>query len=266
MIFINTRPASRAKNLTGFLQQHSVDVVDLPLLELTAKPLTVNEQQLLNRISLVNAVIMVSEEAVNFGLQALATIVDLATIAKLSIDWLAVGETTAKRFVQVWQSLSDSQPPNVTFPSQKKLQNNEGLLTLSQIDSLQPGDRLQLWRGLGGREMLADTLVARGLDVQLINFYQRTLPIPTLTTFTNAQVKQFEQHPKMVLISSLTAWQHWQQLVTKSTLGLHDFAYLVLQYRIATLMKKDSNNLLITVIDDLQPSTIYQTIQQTVKH
>lgn len=265
MLFINTRPANRAKKLTEFLQNHSVDVVDLPLLALNATPLTASDQQQLNCISQVNVVIMVSEAAVTFGLQALAKVVDLATVAQLPIHWFTVGEATANCFYQVWQSLSDTPPPNVIFPSQKLQQNNEGLLTLPQIDSLQQGDRVQLWRGVGGRELLANRLIADGVEVQPIHFYQRILPSSTCATFAALQTKLLEQQPRIVLISSLTAWRHWQQLVTESAFALHDFGYLVLQPRIATLMTNEAADIQLTVIDDLQPPTIYQAIGQLIQ-
>ena len=40
MLFINTRPQDRAKPLTVALQQQFIEVIELPLLELIARPLS----------------------------------------------------------------------------------------------------------------------------------------------------------------------------------------------------------------------------------
>lgn len=255
MIFINTRPPSRAKLLTEFLRSQHIDVIDLPLLELVAKPLDPNEQQALNRITHAKVVILVSEEAVKYGLMALANNVDLAQIAQLPITWIAVGQKTAEHFGKLWQRLSDAPPPAVIFPSDNTQQNNEGLLKLPEITSLKRGDSVQLWRGVGGRELLADTLIVRGITVNMIHFYQRILPTSTLQRFFQLQENLLHHSPISVLVTSLTAWQHWQTLIQhhfKPT----DFKYIVLQQRIATLMRQDDNDIRLTVIDDLQPLTI----------
>ncbi len=51
MQFINTRPDQRAKTLSLFLRQHGVKVIDLPLLTLVEKPLTVAERAVLQTIN-----------------------------------------------------------------------------------------------------------------------------------------------------------------------------------------------------------------------
>lgn len=260
MIFINTRPNSRAKPLTDFLQAQSITVIELPLLELIAKPLTAAEQTALNNISQANAIILVSEEAVNYGLTTLNQKVCLSTIAQLPITWLAVGEKTADCFFHTWQNLSNAQPPTVIFPTQKSEQNNEGLLNLSQIQSLKQGDKIQIWRGVGGRELLANALLAKGIQVDLINFYQRILPNATIEKFADLQHQLSANDKKVVLISSLTAWQHWQQLVANSPLTIQNFDYQVLQHRIANVIRQEHSGIRLTMIDDLEPTTIYQTI------
>lgn len=258
MQVINTRPEHRAKPLSQFLQQHGIDVVELPLLELVKKPLDTVDIPVLKAINQAQMVILVSEEAVKYGL---ATLANCTKFTELSprITWLAVGEKTANCFVQTWQQLTDCPPPTVIYPSEKLGQNNEGLLSLPIVQSLGIGDNVQIWRGVGGRELLADTLKAQGVQVYLLNLYQRILPRTTIERFTVWQQSLIQNQPIFVLISSLTAWQHWQQLTISTDLLTH-CRYLVLQERIAASMAAQHSNLIVTIINDLVPQTILQAL------
>ena len=258
MQFINTRPDQRAKALSLFLRQHGVTVTELPLLALVEKPLTVTEQAVLQTIDRYQVVVLVSEAAVKYGLARLATLVKLTELSK-KITWVAVGDKTANYFNHTWQQLTKSPPPTVIFPSEKRKQNNEGLLNLPVIQALGKGDYLQVWRGIGGRELLADTLAAKGVQVHLLNLYQRVLPSATTQAFAVWQQTQTHNQPIVVLISSLTAWQNWQQLTANTEMAASCY-YLVLQSRIAEQMLLQQANLNITIIPDLLPATILQAL------
>ena len=260
MQFINTRPDQRAKALSLFLRQHGVKVIELPLLTLVEKPLTVAETAVLQTIDRYQVVVLVSEAAVKYGLARLATLVKLTELSK-KITWVAVGDKTANYFNQTWQQLTELPAPTVIFPDEKRAQNNEGLLNLPVIQALGKGDYLQVWRGIGGRELLADTLAAKGVQVHLLNLYQRVLPSATTHAFAVWQQTQTQTHnqPIIVLISSLTAWQNWQQL-TANTQMVANCYYLVLQSRIAQQMLLQQASLNITIIPDLMPATILQAL------
>ena len=257
MQFINTRPDQRAKALSLFLRQHGVKVIELPLLTLVEKPLTVAETAVLQTIDRYQVVVLVSEAAVKYGLARLATLVKLTELSK-KITWVAVGDKTANYFNQTWQQLTELPAPTVIFPDEKRAQNNEGLLNLPVIQALGKGDYLQVWRGIGGRELLADTLAAKGVQVHLLNLYQRILPSATTQAFAVWQQTQSHNQPIVVLISSLTAWQNWQQLA--NTQMVANCYYLVLQSRIAEQMLLQQANLNITIIPDLMPATILQAL------
>ena len=258
MQFINTRPDQRAKALSLFLRQHGVAVIDLPLLALVEKPLTVAETAVLQKIDRYQVVVLVSEAAVKYGLARLVTLVKLTELSK-KITWVAVGDKTANYFKQTWQQLTDLPAPTVTFPDEKLAQNNEGLLNLPIIQALSKGDYLQVWRGIGGRELLADTLTAKGVQVHLLNLYQRVLPSATTQAFAVWQQTQSHNQPVIILISSLTAWQNWQQLTANTEMAASCY-YLVLQSRIAEQMLLPQANLNITIIPDLMPATILQAL------
>lgn len=258
MQFINTRPHSRARALTDFLQAHHIEVIELPLLELVEKPLDAAGLSVLQAIYHYRVVILVSEAAVKYGLANLAKFVNVAHLSQ-SITWLAVGEKTATCFVQTWRQRTDYPPPTISFPKEKHQQNNEGLLNLPLVQALGKGDKVQIWRGIDGRELLADTLKSQGLQVDLLNFYQRVLPIATEQKFAAWQRKGQHSQPSAVLMSSLSAWQHWQQLTAATDL-LTTCHYVVLQPRIAAVMSSQHPSLTITIIHDLAPQTIFQAL------
>ena len=258
MQFINTRPDQRAKTLSLFLRQHGVKVIDLPLLALVEKPLTVAERAVLQSIDHYQLVVLVSEAAVKYGLARLTTLVKLTELSN-KIVWVAVGEKTANYFNQTWQQITELPAPTIIFPDEKRAQNNEGLLNLPIIQSLGTGDYLQVWRGIGGRELLVDTLTAKGVQVHLLNLYQRILPSATTQAFAVWQQTQSHNQPIVVLISSLTAWQNWQQLTAGTEIAASCY-YLVLQSRIAQQMLLQQANLNITIIPDLLPATILHAL------
>src|SRR5699024_704029 len=112
----------------------------------------------------------------------------------------------------------------------------------------QAGDKLLVWRGLGGRRLLVNTLQARGVHIDSIAWYKRKMPNDARSQYKEwyAQfVKQKTEQPKpIVIVSSGTAFEHWQAIVTEvsaqdlekrtntekpnhSPLLLNDFAYVV---------------------------------------
>ena len=71
MIFINTRPASRADDLTKALNDARYQVESLPLLELVAQPFSNELQQLYQQLSETQIIVVVSPTAVEIGIRYL---------------------------------------------------------------------------------------------------------------------------------------------------------------------------------------------------
>lgn len=263
MLFINTRPVTRAQPLSQYLQLHGIAVMDLPLLALVEKPLHADETQVLQAINTYQMVLLVSEDAVTYGLSHLARRVGLSAVSA-AVTWVAVGKKTADCFAHTWQSHTKLPPPRVIFPTEARQQNNEGLLQLPVMRKLCPGNQVQIWRGVGGRELVADTLKANGVTVELLDFYQRTLPTSTLDTAQQWQTQGMPDDPMVILISSLAAWQHWCALRQRYALSDKSITYLVLQSRIAQQITHDYRRLpaqpAIKVIHDLQPDTVLHAL------
>lgn len=265
MIFINTRPETRAKNLTDFLQSQGINVLNLPLLELVSCDLSEQEKSHLTQINAYQTLIFISETAVTYFFDFIK---NYQISLHPNLTFIAVGQKTAHVFNQFWQKNYPT-PPNLLTPSDFHLsENNEGLLQLSIIQSLKKGEKVLLLKGKDGRELLKNTLLAKDVIVDNVDFYQRVFPPSSVQIFQDFCQSLFYHQAfstqKIVLITSLTAWENWQHLIQliQPQFNPNEFEYIVLQQRIADSMaKRIGQKSVIKVIDDLQPSTIFNAIQ-----
>lgn len=268
MLFINTRPVNRAENLSNFLRKQQITVLDLPLLMLQKCVLS-NEDIDFFRVLLLEKkfrlVVLVSEEAVQHGLAMLyQTFLQLNSTQQCqakeilkTIQWVAVGQKTADFFSDLYQQYWSLTFLKVIYPIDTNQQNNEGILNLSIIKNLQKNDKILIWRGHGGRELLIDTLTRREVDVKFINLYQRVLPSNSIDILRD-NLKLIDKN-SWVLLSSMTAWKNWQQLLIYLKSYPTQCNYLVLQSRIAKEVSQAVETKII-ILSDLQPETVYQTI------
>lgn len=287
-VVINTRPIERAAPLTNHLQAAGFSVVDIPILTLEMRPTTEQDMALMRQwfAGDYQALVIVSPTAAASGLavwQALeherqAQLVEGANSTQQDASFkglkapshlIAVGEATAA-------VLNDAKLDAANYQVlQPLIANNEGMLAMPEIDSLQAGDRLLVWRGLGGRRLLVNTLQARGVHIDSIAWYERKMPNDAMAQYKELQSQylsqQSEQPKPIVIVSSGTAFEHWQAIVTevaaqkanaeksnRAPLQLNDFAYVVLGERLANMVA--SQDLSYWRVEDLAPETIFAAI------
>ncbi|ELA09579.1 putative uroporphyrinogen-III synthase [Moraxella macacae 0408225] len=278
MIFINTRPLDRGNNLSRFLtsdlQSCHIQVLDLPLLELVACKIRAIDKQKLANLDHYQYIVFVSERAVSEFFNHVANFNHVAKhkVAKhniarykaiLNANCIAVGQKTATAFCERFQQ-NFNHLPTILTPSQCNLpENNEGLLQLDAIKNLQANTKILIIKGNNGRTLLKNTLQQRGVIVDTVDVYERIFPIASQQIFANFyQSADFCQN-KVVLITSITAWQYWQNLLTKFDLAnaaaKQGFVYLVLQARIAKVLK-EQGVYNVHVVNDVNPTTIQQKL------
>lgn len=287
-VVINTRPVERAAPLTNHLQAAGFSVVDIPMLSLEARPTTEQDMALMRQwfAGDYQALVIVSPTAAASGLavwQALeherqAQLAEVNNSAQKDVSFkgltapshlIAVGEATAA-------VLNDAKLDATNYQVlQPLIANNEGMLAMPEIDSLQAGDKLLVWRGLGGRRLLVNTLQARGVHIDSIAWYERKMPNDAMAQYKEwyAQYlnQKSEQPRPIVIVSSGTAFEHWQAIVTevaaqkanaeksnRAPLQLNDFAYVVLGERLANMVA--SQDLSYWRVEDLAPETIVAAI------
>lgn len=297
-VVINTRPVERAAALTDHLQAAGLTVVEIPMLTLQSRPTTEQDMTLMRQwlAGDYKALVIVSPTAAASGLavwQALERQAqnhdhdddnnerkDIAINALQAPSYLiAVGEATA--------SVLNSAKIEATNYQvlQPHIANNEGMLSMPEIERLQAGDRLLVWRGLGGRRLLVDTLLARGVHIDSIAWYERIMPVEAMAQYEqwlqgflarNGMQDTSASQPKpIVVVSSGTAFEHWESIVravaekvleqeTAREISailpykLSDFSYVVLGERLANMVAEQQ--LSYWRVEDLAPETILAAI------
>jgi len=297
---INTRPVERAATLTQHLQAAGLVVIEMPMLTLRPRPTTDLDTALMHQwlAGEYKALVIVSPTAAASGLAVWQSLESeykakdsndkyaqrLSEGLSLPSPLIAVGEATAAEFSQVRIDTASYQI------LQPETANNEGMLAMPEIDSLQAGDKLLIWRGLGGRRLLVDTLQARGVHIDSIAWYERTMPIDALTQYQQWQQDFLthstasSQQPKpIVVISSAAAFEHWSSIVNNGqsktlkieqnsdavadiaqrlSLTLKDFSYVVLGERLANMVA--AQQLSYWRVEDLSPDTILSAIHSKI--
>ena len=158
-----TRPVDQAKTLSQLIGNNGGIPISFPLIDIV--PL--QDYSLFDRtISALEAcdwAIFISSNAVQNGMPRV-----IAQFSQLppQLKFAAIGPVTADELMQMGA-------PRVLIPRHRF--DSESLLSLPEMHAMQ-GNRVMIFRGVGGREVLADTLKARGAQVTFAECYQRVNP------------------------------------------------------------------------------------------
>lgn len=241
-ILINTRPTHRGDAIR---QMTGVTVVDLPLLEIRSLSISECEQAMMMQFcqGAYDALVITSVESARRALDYLHTYQIDLPVHQPNTPIIAVGTATA----QVMQAYGF----DVILP---QTANNEGMLAAPQIASLTTHDRVLVWRGVGGRRLLHDTLTAKGVHIDTIEWYERATPPDLLDNFT-AILPTLPSHAH-VIISSEMAYQAWASLPHAET----RYHYLALGERLARIIRTHEPIATISMIDDLSTQAIGRAI------
>lgn len=183
-----TRPAAQSAALASEITRHGGNVCELPLIEI--EPVTdpdaceVIKSMILN-LDHYYAAIFISTNAARIGMQWIDRYwPQLPT----GLSAYAVGPGTA----QVLREFDWS-----VFMSDKGV-TSEDLLALPGLKHVD-GKKIALFRGVGGRELLAETLRARGASVDYVELYHRHTPDYSQQVLANLL---HEQQVNAIVVSS----------------------------------------------------------------
>ncbi|WP_111895060.1 uroporphyrinogen-III synthase [Acinetobacter sp. MB5] len=225
MILLNTRPVERAHSLTQIFIHDDIEVIELPLLELTALPYSADLAQLYRQLSDTQVIVVVSPTAVDVGMQYLqASQIEMSSLA--NVQWIAVGQATAQRLKDY--GISASIP---------EVETSEGMLQLPILQNLALR-QVAFWRGLGGRQFMMESLQQQGIHILNFVLYQRRCPQTAIEQFQQLSSRlQTTIEPVYVCISSEASWLNWMKLCENNPEILSKCQYLTLGERLTQLLQ-----------------------------
>lgn len=252
-IFVNTRPTHRANALPL-----DIPSVHLPLLAITPfDALTDVENEYWTAFinGNISTVVVVSVEAVRCAVRFLNQHgIHHASDLPHRPTLIAVGQPTKDALVQFGFDVIT--PAEFGLPM-----SNEGMIQLPHFTHMGQHDSVMIWRGVGGRRLLHNELVAKGVDVLPIEFYQRQMPHDTATKFDDFYQNLPDHAHLFVLISSGMSLDVWRQFDKRQ----HDSTFLALGERLSELTKLAYPDSVVVAIDDLHDSTLLTTLQKLTK-
>jgi uroporphyrinogen-III synthase len=157
-----TRPRDQAEPLARRIAQAGGLAILFPLLEIHAIADPLPLRALVARLHEFDLAIFISPNAVHYGMAAIRAAGELPE--NLKIATVGLGSARELRNLGVAEMIT----PQERFDS-------EALLALPQLQKV-AGLRVIIFRGDAGRELLAETLRARGATVEYAACYRRTRP------------------------------------------------------------------------------------------
>lgn len=154
-----TRPAHQADALCELIEAAHGRPVRFPTLEILGPADKHAARRALAGAAGADLLIFVSANAVQYAYPL------LPAQLPVDLDVAAVGSATAR-------ALTDAGLEPTLLPARM---DSEGLLALPRLQAV-AGQRVYILRGNGGRELMTETLRARGADVRAVEVYRRALP------------------------------------------------------------------------------------------
>jgi len=245
LTIVVTRPRDQAAQLARRIEQAGGKVILFPLLDIAAVRDTRELQEQISRLDQFDLAIFISPNAVRYGIEAIrnvgAQFIARSTRSNRAINCAptissalkegdlpptlkiaAVGQGSAK-------ALRESGIANVIAPAEQF--DSEGLLAMPELQNV-TGWRVVIFRGDGGRELLGDTLQARGAAVEYATCYQRSKPQHDTGALLTAV-------PEAITVTSSEALGYlWQMLDSKSRQVIRSTPLFVPHARIAGLARQ----------------------------
>ena len=153
-----TRPAHQAENLCRAIEAEGGEVLRHPVIEILPPADSAVLAARLASLTDYAIAVFISANAVDFAYSAISK-----HVLPEHITRVAVGRATARALAAHGQPAQLEAPPP---------HNSEALLSLPQMQAVQ-GLRVLIFRGEGGRGLLADSLRERGAEVDYAEVYRR---------------------------------------------------------------------------------------------
>jgi len=171
-----TRPADQAQSLCKAIEQLGGAAIPFPLIAVSALQDYQAFEQQLTQLRNTDWAIFISTNAVDFSMPRV-----LKCYAKLpeNLKFAAIGQQTASALEKY--GVHKALIPQGRYDS-------ESLLALPEMQNVS-GKTIAIFRGVGGRELMAEVMKARGAHVYFAECYQRINP-QLNTALLNTQWQQ----------------------------------------------------------------------------
>lgn len=210
-----TRPAAQAGRFIELAQAAGAQCVAFPTIAIESLPVDAAERERVLRTAWDWA-IYTSTNAVDGGLAAFGILPGRRRAA--------VGRATARALERHGASV-DLRPDTAT---------SEGLLAAPEL-AAPAGEHILLVKGSGGRDLLRETLTARGAHVAAVEVYRRTRAQPQATAVAQLTAALAEPTRLVVAVTSAEVLEALLQLVDAGTsAALRRTTLLVPGSRVAT--------------------------------
>jgi uroporphyrinogen-III synthase len=156
-----TRPARQSAYLAEAIRTAGGDAILFPVIEIADIDDTRPLLALIDRLDDFDRAIFISPNAVYKAM----TLIKARRALPPQLAFAAVGQATVRE-------LGNFGVTAVTAPARF---DSEALLALPEMQDV-AGKRMVIFRGVGGRELLGETLTARGAVVEYVECYRRVLP------------------------------------------------------------------------------------------
>ena len=158
-----TRPEGQARKLSAAIEQDGAAAILFPLIAIAPLDDYSQFEQTLEQLEQADWAIFISTNAVE---NAFPHIAKLYPTLPNKLKFAAIGPQTAKELTL--NGVNNVLTPHMRFDS-------EALLALDEMKNV-AHNKVLIFRGIGGREVLADTLKNRGAEVIFAECYQRVNP------------------------------------------------------------------------------------------
>ena len=210
-----TRPFNHSATLLTECRKAGFTSHVVPLIDIVPTPSVLLLKAAQSEIASVDGVILISPTAIEYALEDVAW--------PLTTPAFVIGPGSF-HYAQE-RGITPLYMPETTFDS-------EGLLALPQLKEIK-GKRFILFRGNGGRELLAQTLEARGAAVKCVEAYRRVPPL------LNQAAWDIIEYSDAILISSKEAVKNLFLQANKKQLEcLRGLLYFVSHQKIAGVLQE----------------------------
>lgn len=196
-----TRPIDQAKKLNALISSNGGIPISFPLIDI--KPLLDYSlfNNVISRLLTYDWAIFISSNAVQNGLPRV-----LSKFQPLppQLAFVAIGPVTADELMRMGV-------PQVLIPKHRF--DSEALLMLPEMHAMQD-KQVMIFRGIGGREILADSLKTRGAQVTFAECYQRVNPQVDCLVVEQLWKKQ-QCHA--IVVTSSEAMRHLLQMTNNGS-------------------------------------------------